>query len=238
MNMDVDSSTTLAKEIKTKSKTQKKAEIVICPPFISINAVKKSLEGSDIEIGAQNMHYEESGAFTGEISPIMLKGICKYVIIGHSERRQIFGETDEQINKKIKSALEHELTPILCVGEKLEERENGLENNVIISQLKTALKNIGKYKVAKIVIAYEPIWAIGTGKNATPKLAQEIHILIRNTIKKEYGTDTAREIRIIYGGSLKPENSKELLSQKDIDGGLIGGASLKSESFIEIIKNC
>ena len=221
----------LVKEIKN-------VEIVIAPPYTSINRTLELLKNTNIKVGAQNMYFEESGAFTGEISPIFLKKIgCEYVILGHSERRNIFNETDELINKKIKKALEIMLSPIVCIGEHLEEREKGNTKNVIENQFNLTFEGMTKEQIKKIVIAYEPIWAIGTGKTATPEQAEEIHVFIRKIIEEKYDKYTADSVRIQYGGSIKPANAKELFSKPNIDGGLVGGASLQAESLYEIIKS-
>jgi triosephosphate isomerase len=193
---------------------------------------------SNIGLGAQNVFWEDSGAFTGEISAPILKDIgVQYVIIGHSERRQYFGETDETVNKRIKAALKHDLTPIVCVGEVLKERESNKTFDVIKKQCEGAFAGLTSEQMEKLIIAYEPVWAIGTGKTATPAQAQEVHQFIRKLLTKLYGDNVAQTVRIQYGGSVKPENSAELMSQPDIDGALVGGASLKAESFIGIIKN-
>lgn len=214
-----------------------KCEVVVAPPYTAINQVAKFLKTSSIKVGAQDMFWEDSGAFTGAISAPMIKEAgAKYVIIGHSERRQFFHETDETVNKKIKTALKHGLTPIFCVGETLNEREAGEVNKAIITGLDGGLHDLNANDVSKIVIAYEPVWAIGTGKTATPDQAEEAHLLIRGKLAKKFG-NIANSVRIIYGGSVKPSNSKELLSKPDIDGLLVGGASLKAEDFLGIIRN-
>jgi triosephosphate isomerase len=208
------------------------AEAVICPPFTDLYAAADKLEGTAVKLGAQNMHWEEKGAFTGEISPLMLKEIpCDYVIIGHSERRQYFAETDETVNKKVKSALKHGLLPIVCVGESLAQREEGTTMTWILSQVEKALKDIKAEEMEKIVFAYEPIWAIGTGKTASAADAQEVIGAIRKKIVEMYNQDVAEKVRILYGGSVKPDNIKELMGEADIDGALVGGASLKPDSF-------
>jgi triosephosphate isomerase len=226
-------------ELKNLLKNEKpNCDIIICPPFTSLSEASKLVSGSVIKLGAQNMHFEVSGAFTGEISALMLKSVgCEYVILGHSERRNIFGENDEIINKKIKKALAAGLKPIFCVGELLEERENGTTNDVVKRQVLKGLKGISAEEMKNIIVAYEPVWAIGTGKTATPAQAQEVHEFIRDLIEIGYSLEVAENLVIQYGGSVKPENAKELLSQKDIDGALVGGACLKADSFMGIIKN-
>lgn len=214
-----------------------KAEVAICPPFTDLQVVSAVIKGTNIRLGAQNMYAAQEGAFTGEISPLMLRSAgVHYVILGHSERRQYFKETNEDINKKIKMAIEHSLFPILCVGEKLEERENGTTFNVIKTQLTGCLAGIPKDKIGSIVVAYEPIWAIGTGKTATPDQAQEVHKFIRETLVSLYDQATADAVRIQYGGSVKADNAKTLMNMPDIDGALVGGASLKADSFEAIVK--
>ena len=207
-------------------------EMAICPPFTDLYAAAEKLKGTKVKLGAQNMHWEETGAFTGEVSPLMLKEIpCDYVIIGHSERRQYFAETDETVNKKIKSAIKHNIAPIVSVGESLAQREEGITIDFVMTQVENALKDIKPEDAKKIVFAYEPIWAIGTGKTASASDAQEVIGAIRNKIEKLYNKDVAEEVRILYGGSVKPENIKELMAEADIDGALVGGASLKPDSF-------
>ncbi|AGB19634.1 triose-phosphate isomerase [Thermoanaerobacterium thermosaccharolyticum] len=211
-------------------------EVVVIPPFVDLVDVKKALDGSNIRLGAQNMHWEEKGAFTGEVSPLMLKEIgVEYVVIGHSERRQYFAETDETVNRKVKSALSHGLKPIVCVGETLSQREDGKAFEVVREQTKKALDDVLKNDVTNVVIAYEPIWAIGTGKTATSKDANDVIKVIRETIASVYDINTANEVRIQYGGSVKPDNAKELMSESDIDGALVGGASLKAQDFAKIV---
>jgi triosephosphate isomerase len=207
--------------------------IVVCPPFPALKDVSDEIRDSNVKLGAQNLFWEDEGAFTGEVSAPMLKAVgCQYVIIGHSERRQYFGETNETVNKKLFSALKHNLYPIVCIGETLEQREKNETFKVIEKQVKEGFKGLGTENWGAVVIAYEPVWAIGTGKTATKEQAQEVHAFIRKFLPKE----VAQEIRILYGGSIKPENIKELMAQPDIDGGLVGGASLKVESFVKIIK--
>jgi len=212
-------------------------EIVICPPFTALSEVYRVIDGTNILLGAQDVYFEEKGAFTSQISCSMLKDAgCVYVIIGHSERRQYFGETNESVNKKVKAALNSGLKPIICVGETLEQREANKTMEIIEEQVKGALDGISNEEMSNIVIAYEPIWAIGTGRTATPEQAQEVHAFIRNLILNIYDSDIADNLRIQYGGSVKPDNVKELMEQEDIDGGLIGGASLEAESFSKIVK--
>jgi triosephosphate isomerase len=238
MNNDLKASEKLIVELKNLLQNEKpNCDVIVCPPYTSLTEASKLINGSIIKLGAQNMYFEESGAFTGEVSASMLKSAgCEYVILGHSERRTIFGESDELINKKIKKALSAGLKPIFCVGELLEERENGTTNDVIKRQVLKGLEGISAEEMKRIIVAYEPVWAIGTGKTATPAQAQEVHEFIRDLIEVDYSLEVANDITIQYGGSVKPDNAKELLSQKDIDGALVGGACLKADSFIGIIK--
>ncbi|MBN1405289.1 MAG: triose-phosphate isomerase [Candidatus Omnitrophica bacterium] len=212
-------------------------DVAVCPPFTALSDVRELLIDSDIKLGAQNLYWEKEGAYTGEVSASMLKDAgCSHVIIGHSERRQYFGETNEGVNKKIKAALFAGLTPIVCVGEKLQEREKGETFDVVKNHVAGALAGLSVEDVLKLVIAYEPVWAIGTGKTALPAQAQEVHAYIRGLLQKMYGEETAQSIIIQYGGSVKPENIKELMAKADIDGALVGGASLKLDSFVNIIR--
>jgi len=212
-------------------------EIVVCPPYVNLHAALESAQGSQVAIGAQDVYWKDEGAFTGEISSPMLNAVgCTHVIVGHSERRQYFGETDDTVNLKLKAALEHGLTPIACVGEVLEEREAGLTEDVLRRQCVRAFHAISAKKAAKLVIAYEPVWAIGTGKTATPALASDAHVIIRAEAAKAFGEDFAEQLRILYGGSVKPENAKALMSEEEIDGALVGGASLEPKSFAAIVK--
>lgn len=221
------------KKLKPQVADVRDRTIVVCPPFPNLSKVCDGVCDSNIAIGGQNLFWEDQGAFTGEVSALMLKSVgCTYVIIGHSERRQYFGETDQTVNKKLFSALKNRLIPIVCVGEKLEERESGKTFQVIESQVKGSFSNVTNEQWKNIVIAYEPVWAIGTGKTATPGQAQEVHAYIRSLLPQEI----AQDIRILYGGSVKPDNIKDLMAQTDIDGGLVGGASLKVDSFTQIIK--
>lgn len=211
-------------------------DIVVCPPFTSLMEVSEVLEQSNIMVGSQNAHWQEEGAFTAEISCKMLKEIgVKYAIIGHSERRQFFGETNSGVNKRVQAVLKNGLTPIMCVGESLEEREKNLTFKVLDDHVLSGLKDITAQDAVRVVIAYEPVWAIGTGKTATTQQAQEAHKYIRDLLAKMYGRETSREIRIQYGGSVKPENIAELMRQPDVDGALVGGASLKIDSFSQIV---
>ena len=211
-------------------------EIVVCPPFTGLEAAAKALAGSKIALGAQNMHWEAPGAFTGEICASMLQELgVRYVILGHSERRTFFGETDAIVNRKTKAALAAGLIPIVCVGETLAEREGNKTEKVVTTQVSESLAGLGD-DLRKIVVAYEPVWAIGTGKTASPAQAQEVHALIRRVLATISDGQTATTIRIQYGGSMKPENAKELMSQPDIDGGLIGGAALKADAFMAIVR--
>ena len=213
------------------------ADVVVCPPFVCLDAVRKEAAGSNIKLGAQNVHFEKSGAYTGEVSADMLLAMgVEYVIIGHSERRQYFGETDCTVNKRAKAALAAGLKPIICVGESLEEREKGVTNELVGMQTKLALQGIPAEEVDKVVIAYEPIWAIGTGKTATAAEANETIGAIRKAIAQVYGEEVASKVRIQYGGSMNPKNASELMAQSEIDGGLIGGASLKAEDFSKVVK--
>ena len=212
-------------------------EIVVCPPYIDLCAAVDAVKGSKVAIGAQNLYWEKEGAYTGEVCPGMLLAVgCTNAIIGHSERRQYFGETDDMVNFKLKAALEAGITPIVCVGEVLEEREAGLTEDVLRRQCLRAFHAISGKKASKLVVAYEPVWAIGTGKTATPQLAAEAHSLIRGEAMKAFGAELADNLRILYGGSVKPENAKALMSEEEIDGALVGGASLDPKSFAAIVK--
>ncbi len=212
-------------------------DVVLCPPFTALESVGRALEGQALKLGAQNMHPEKNGAFTGEVSAEMLRSLfVSYVILGHSERRMMFGDTDAFVNKKTLTALANQLKPILCVGETLAEREGGTTLAVVKKQLEGGLIGVTAEQMASVVIAYEPVWAIGTGKVATTAQAQEVHAYIRELLTSLYGTPVAQKVRILYGGSMKPSNAPELLAQKDIDGGLIGGAALEAKSFVELVK--
>jgi len=212
-------------------------DVVICPPFTLLGTVNGLLDATGISLGAQNMYLEKEGAFTGEISPLMLKDLgCRYVILGHSERRQYFHETDELINKKVKAALAFSLVPIVCVGETLPEREAGQAKETVKKQFDGTFKDLTVDQFEKLVIAYEPVWAIGTGKTATPEQAQEMHAFLRELLVKRTNKELASKIRILYGGSIKPENIEGIMHEPDVDGGLVGGACLKAESFIQIVR--
>jgi triosephosphate isomerase (TIM) len=210
---------------------------VLCPPFTSLFAVSSMLDGSGIGLGAQNLHWEEKGAFTGEIAPGMVKELCSYVIIGHSERRTYFGETDETVNKKLHAALRHDLTPIVCVGETLEEYESGRTSEVVLRQINLGFADVDPAVASRIVVAYEPVWAIGTGKASSGENANQVHAqVIRPALTGLFGADAAQAIRIQYGGSVTAANASEFFSQSDIDGALVGGASLKVDEFAAIVK--
>jgi triosephosphate isomerase len=213
-------------------------DVVVAPPFTALGAVAGFLKDSYIGVAAQNLYWEESGAFTGEVSAAFIKDAgADYVIVGHSERRQHFGDTDETVGRKIRAALGHALVPIVCVGETLEQREAGRVGEVIRHQIEGCLSGLSAQEVAGLIAAYEPVWAIGTGRTAAPQQAQEVHALIRGIVSQQVGSDAAASLRILYGGSVNPKNSRELLSQEDIDGALVGGASLKAPDFIEIIRS-
>jgi len=212
-------------------------EIVVCPPYIDLNVAVEAAKGTNVAVGAQDLHWEKEGAFTGEICSSMLLDVgCSHVIIGHSERRQYCGETDDIVNLKLKAALEAGLTPIVCVGEVLEEREAGLTEDVLRRQCTRAFHKVSTKKAGKLVVAYEPVWAIGTGKTATPQIASEAHLVIRGEAAKTFGEEFAANLRILYGGSVKPENAKALMAEEEIDGALVGGASLDPKSFAAIVK--
>lgn len=237
MNNTIEEGQKLVKSlIEFSNNFDKDREILICAPFTALYALKTVLKGSKIKLGAQNMHCEESGAYTGEISPLMLKDIgVDYVLVGHSERRQYFNENDEFLNKKIKSALKHDIKPILCVGETLEQRDANIEKETVKTQIVNGFNGIDASSFNNIAVAYEPIWAIGTGKTATSEQAQEMILHIRNVIKELYSEEISESIRIQYGGSVKASNTPEIMAKPDIDGALVGGASLKAEEFIGII---
>ena len=236
MNKDLNESQNLVSGIIDGLGNENKCDVVVCPPFTSLNEVHSLIKNTPIKLGAQNVYYETDGAFTGEVSTGMLKSVgCDYVIIGHSERRTIFGEKDELLNKKNKKALADGLKVIFCIGESLAQREEGITNSVVEKQLQKGLDGISSEELNNIIIAYEPVWAIGTGKTATPEQAQEVHAFIRNYISQKYSKESGEGLIIQYGGSVKPDNAASLLSQPDIDGALIGGACLKVDSFLSII---
>lgn len=239
MNKGPKEAALLAKEIASATQQFNHVDIAIAPVSLSLASVRDAIVSSNVSLAAQNMFYEENGAYTGEISPLMLTEIgAKYVILGHSERRQIFGEDDELINRKTRSAIAHGLEPIICCGETLEERESGNTNEKVAFQVKAALSGIRDEDAPILTIAYEPIWAIGTGRTASPEQAQEIHAMIRALLTERFSTSIAGQIRIQYGGSVKPGNIKELIAKPDIDGALVGGASLNTENFAAIIAAC
>ncbi len=237
MHKTIPEAVEMVKALKEESPQLTDAELVVIPPYTMLSEVKKVIEGSTVQLGAQNIFWEEKGAFTGEVSPPMLKDAgCQYVTIGHSERRQYFGETNETVNKKIKAALAHELTPIMCIGESLEEREKGNTMDKVENQINSGLEGLGKDEIRRIVIAYEPIWAIGTGVTATPSQAEEVHSFIREKLTEKYGNEIASYAIILYGGSVKPANTYSILKENNINGALVGGASLEADSFIQITK--
>lgn len=235
MNKTVSEAVKLVEDLKPLVR-EAAAEVVVCPTFVCLNDVVKALKGSNIGVGAQNMYYKESGAYTGEISPVFLKDMdVKYVILGHSERRQYFKEDDQEINKKVIAALDHGLKPILCVGETLEQREKGVTFDVILTQVKGCLKGLEGRNLDDLIIAYEPVWAIGTGKTATSKDANEVIGFIRKQLAALLGNEIADKTRILYGGSVKSSNIKELMDMPEIDGALVGGASLDAQEFSKIV---
>ena len=237
MNKTLSEAVELAKGLRRKLYDVSHIDIVLCPPFTALYEVNKIIKGSNIDSGAQNMYWERDGAWTGEVSPDMIKDAgARFVIIGHSERRTLFGETDDMVNRKARAAIRCGLIPIICAGESLNEREKGETFKVIEKQMKKGLSGISKEDIVKIVIAYEPVWAIGTGRTATPEQAQEVHLFIRKLISDMYNEEVSGLIRIQYGGSVKPDNIKDLMKEKDIDGALVGGASLKLESFVQIVR--
>lgn len=239
MNKNITESIDLANGIQRSVYDIEDIEIVLCPPFTSLGDVHEIIASTNVKLGAQDVYWEAEGAFTGEISCGMLKGVgCEYVIIGHSERRQFFGETNVTVNKKLKAVLKNGMKPIVCVGEKLDERKGGRAFDVVKDHVENSLAGLSIQDMQNVVIAYEPVWAIGTGVNATKDEAQEMHKFIRGLIKKMFEANTADSVRIQYGGSVKPDNIEELISQPDVDGALVGGASLKVDSFSAIVKNC
>ncbi len=227
----------LAADLRRQLEGLKSPETLLCPPFTALAAVREAIQGSPLKLGAQDVYWEAKGAFTGEISTAMLVDAgCSHVILGHSERRHILGETDEMVNRKLRAALAAGLVPIVCVGELLAERDKGVTNEVVERQVTLGFKGLTAAETARAVIAYEPVWAIGTGRNATPAQACEVHCHIRCIITKLAGVDVAQEMRILYGGSVKPENTRELMAEKEIDGALVGGASLDATGFAQIVR--
>ncbi len=237
MHKTVAEAVQLVNGLKRELRNERDIEVVVCPPFTAISKVAEALKGSNIKCAAQDLFWEEEGAYTGEISAKMLKDLgCSYCIIGHSERRQYFGETNLTVNKKVKAALKYGLIPIMCVGERLEERDAGKTFDVVKNHIEGGLKDFNKDEVSKLVIAYEPVWAIGTGRNATPEQAQEVHKYIRQLLKVSYGEEVSSKVRIQYGGSVKPDNIRGIMNGEDVDGALVGGASLKLNDFVEIVR--
>ncbi len=236
---DHESSAALAKAVVAGSTdfAGEQVTVAVIPPFVYLQAVAKAVSSSAVAVGAQDVYFEQKGAFTGEISPAMLKDVgCAYVLCGHSERRHVIGESDELVGKKVTASIAGGLLPILCVGELLEERDSGKTEKVVERHLRTGLAGLDAEKMPAVTIAYEPVWAIGTGRTATPQQAQEVHQFIRGLLAKMYGKDLAGELRILYGGSVKPDNARELMAQADVDGLLVGGASLKADDFLKIIR--
>ncbi len=237
MNKTAGEAVELVTALKAKVADVTDVDIVVGPTFTVLSAVAAVINGSNVKLAAQDMYWEEKGAFTGEISPVMLKDVgCQYVIIGHSERRAYFSETNETVNNKVKAAHAYSLKPIVCVGEKLEERESGIMKDVVKDHVVNGLAGLTEEQMFNTVIAYEPVWAIGTGKTATPEQAQEVHKFIRGLLAEIFSPAVAEAVRIQYGGSVKPDNVAELMGQPDIDGGLIGGASLDADSFTQLVK--
>jgi len=236
MNTDRAAACEIAMQLKKHITAETTAEVLICPPFVYLDSVSQIVDGCPIELGAQDVYHQSNGAFTGEISTEMLIDVgCKYVILGHSERRHVLGESDSQVNEKVHAAISAGMVAIVCVGETLEQRENNQTQSVVQEQFEGSLAGISEASMESVVIAYEPVWAIGTGKVATPEQAQEVHADLRSVIEKRYNSEIAGKVRILYGGSVKPDNAVDLLQQKDIDGALVGGASLNPEGFVEIV---
>ena len=236
LNLGPEEGIGLVQELLPLLTDEAKCDVVICPPYLTLRDAGKALQGSQIELGAQNVHWAESGAFTGEVGPSMLLTIgCRWVILGHSERRQLFGETAEGVNQRLSASLAAGLKPIVCIGETLEERDAGRVEDVVLGQLDRSLAGLTSQQATATTVAYEPVWAIGTGRTATPEQAEEVHAMIRNRLTAIFGEDAAQQMRVQYGGSVKPDNAAELFGQENIDGGLIGGASLDAESFAAIV---
>lgn len=239
MNLDRAAAVALAADTARRAGEFPHVDLAVCPPFVYLEAVRSAIGGSSVGLGAQNMYHLPSGAFTGEISPTMLVDLgCRYVILGHSERRHVFKESNADVNKKVLAALANKLTPIVCVGELLAEREAGRTEAVIREQFDGSLAGVSAEQMAGVVIAYEPVWAIGTGKVATPAQAEEVHSALRRMLQSRYNVEVAAAVRIQYGGSVKPDNAAELLAQPNIDGALVGGASLKASDFLGIVAGC
>ncbi|MFG6117566.1 triose-phosphate isomerase [Halobacillus sp. MO56] len=237
MNKVLNEAEQFVQAAKNEVPSEDQVESVVCAPYPFLHTLVKETEGTPLKVGAQNMHFEESGAFTGEVSPVMLKDLgVSYVVLGHSERRELFGETDGDVNKKVHAAFKHDLTPIVCVGETLEQRENNETMNHVEAQVKNALEGLSDEQVQQVIIAYEPIWAIGTGKTSSAEDANEVCSHIRNVVKEFSSEAAAKAVRIQYGGSVKPANVDELLGQSDIDGALVGGASLEADSFLKLVE--
>jgi len=236
MNTDLPTARALAAGVRKAAASADGVGVLVCPPFISLDAVVQVMRGSEVQVGGQTLYPEDSGAFTGEVSAPMLRSVgCSHVVLGHSERRQLFGETDEDVNARVVQAHLHGLVPIVCVGETLDERRAGTQQQVVKEQLSAALKGVDVEDAADLVIAYEPVWAIGTGETASPEQAQSMHAFVRSFLSDRFGEEVGADVHILYGGSMKPNNADELLSQADVDGGLIGGASLKAADFGAII---
>jgi len=234
----IEEATQLVESIKAGVYKAHDCEIVVCPTFTALAAVSKAIQGSRIELGAQNMHPENEGAYTGEISPVMIKDVgCRYVILGHSERRQYLRETDVFVNEKLKTALKYSLIPIVCLGETLEEHNERRQFEVVKNQFEKSLEGLTKEEMVRAVIAYEPVWAIGTGKTATPEQAEQMQSYLRRLLKEKYGNETAGRVSILYGGSVKPDNVASLITKPNVDGALVGGASLKADAFVQIVLN-
>ncbi len=234
----ISESVTLINIIKAGVHTAVDVDIAVCPPYTALAAASEALNDSKIDLGAQDMHYETEGAFTGEISPLMLKDVgCRYVILGHSERRIIFKETNELVNKKVLAALKYSFIPIVCIGETLEEREARKAFEVVKKQFDESLANLDAKEMERVVIAYEPVWAIGTGRTATPEQAEQMHSYIRRLLHEKCGEEISQKVKILYGGSVKPDNVVQLMEKPNVDGALVGGASIKAESFIQIVTN-
>jgi triosephosphate isomerase len=239
MNLNREEAIALAQAVKEEAADSHRVDVLLCPPAVYLDAVCKIMEDTLIGVGAQDVFWQPEGAYTGEVSAPMVRAMgCSYSIVGHSERRHLFGETDEEVNWKVKAAQQNDLTPILCVGELLEERQAKETAGVVTRQLEASLEDLDEDDVLNLIIAYEPVWAIGTGEVATPDQANEVHGLIRSLLRENYGTSIANGMRIIYGGSVKPDNISGLIAQSEIDGALVGGASLDADSFIEIIRGC